>query len=157
MPFNREHIVISMMAAVDIKELVSLVGKVDESRIVRTVPLPSNSQRTGMLGHKWMVVSRTVLENPQSVHADSTGALILQECSMGLSTKNKSLSAVQQSYFYFLCCLRHLFILLLLWFSLSFSQSLIYSSGFYQARFYYTPQMKRRSPSSPLSGLQWCV
>lgn len=52
MPFNREHIVISMMAAVDIKELVSLVGKVDESRIVRTVPLPSNSQRTGMLGHK---------------------------------------------------------------------------------------------------------
>jgi pyrroline-5-carboxylate reductase len=64
MPFNREHIVISMMAAVDIKELVSLVGKVDESRIVRTVPLPSNSQRTGMLGHKLMVVSRTVLVYP---------------------------------------------------------------------------------------------
>jgi hypothetical protein len=44
-----------MMAAVDINELVSLVGKVDESRIVRTVPLPSNSQRTGMLGQKCRV------------------------------------------------------------------------------------------------------
>jgi pyrroline-5-carboxylate reductase len=52
MPFNSKHIVISMMAAVDINELVSLVGKVDESRIVRTVPLPSNSQRTGIQGQK---------------------------------------------------------------------------------------------------------
>ena len=47
MPFKKDQIVISMMAAVDIAELMSLVAKVDGSRVTRTVPLPSNSQRTG--------------------------------------------------------------------------------------------------------------
>lgn len=47
MPFRKDQIVISMMAAVDIAEVISLVAKVDGSRVTRTVPLPSNSQRTG--------------------------------------------------------------------------------------------------------------
>ena len=47
MPFKKDQIVISMMAAVDIAELKSLVANVDENRVTRTVPLPSNSQRTG--------------------------------------------------------------------------------------------------------------
>jgi hypothetical protein len=47
MPFKKDQIVISMMAAVDIAELKSLVAKVDGNRVTRTVPLPSNSQRTG--------------------------------------------------------------------------------------------------------------
>ena len=47
MPFRKDQIIISMMAAVDIGELVSLACKADTRNIVRTVPLPSNSQRTG--------------------------------------------------------------------------------------------------------------
>ena len=47
MPFHKDHFVISMMAAVDINEVINLIGKVSSDRIVRTVPLPSNSQRSG--------------------------------------------------------------------------------------------------------------
>ena len=47
MPFNSEQLIISMMAAVDINEVITLVGKVDRTSVVRTVPLPSNSQRSG--------------------------------------------------------------------------------------------------------------
>ena len=51
MPFRKDQIIISMMAAVDIGELVRLSHNVDAKNIVRTVPLPSNSQRTGTVVH----------------------------------------------------------------------------------------------------------
>lgn len=47
LPFRKDQILISMMAAVDFGELVRLTYKVDARNIARTVPLPSNSQRTG--------------------------------------------------------------------------------------------------------------
>lgn len=51
LPFKKDQIIISMMAAVDIGELMRLTYKVDARNIVRTVPLPSNSQRTGNTYH----------------------------------------------------------------------------------------------------------
>ena len=47
MPFHGEQLIVSMMAAMDINEVIALVGKVDRTRVVRTVPLPSNSLRSG--------------------------------------------------------------------------------------------------------------
>lgn len=46
LPFKENQLVISMMAAVDIAEVVTLV-RLPASRVVRTVPLPSNAQRVG--------------------------------------------------------------------------------------------------------------
>ncbi len=46
LPFRENQLVISMMAAVDIGEVVTLV-RLSPSRVVRTVPLPSNAQRIG--------------------------------------------------------------------------------------------------------------
>ena len=46
LPFRANQLIISMMAAVDIEEVLTLV-RMPRSRVVRTVPLPSNSQRTG--------------------------------------------------------------------------------------------------------------
>lgn len=51
-----------MMAAVDIHEVINLIRKVPSDRIVRTVPLPSNSQRTGpILLHPSNNIAETVL------------------------------------------------------------------------------------------------
>lgn len=47
LPFRKDQIIISMMAAVDIGELIKLSYNADAKNIVRTVPLPSNSHRTG--------------------------------------------------------------------------------------------------------------
>ena len=46
LPFRADQLVVSMMAAVDIEEVLTLV-RIPRNRVVRTVPLPSNSQRTG--------------------------------------------------------------------------------------------------------------
>lgn len=46
MPFNSEHFVISMMAAVNYDEVVSLT-RVDPSKLVKTVPLPGAARRAG--------------------------------------------------------------------------------------------------------------
>jgi pyrroline-5-carboxylate reductase len=46
MPFTNNQQVISMMAAVDYVELLDLL-KLDGSKVVRTVPLPSSAKRTG--------------------------------------------------------------------------------------------------------------
>ena len=46
LPFRADQLVVSMMAAVDIEEVLTLV-RMPRDRVVRTVPLPSNSQRTG--------------------------------------------------------------------------------------------------------------
>lgn len=46
MPFTDDKMVISMMAAIDFDELLSLV-KLPASRVVRTVPLPSAARRSG--------------------------------------------------------------------------------------------------------------
>ena len=60
MPFHKDHFVISMMAAVDINEVINLIGKLSSDRIVRTVPLPSNSQRSG-----------PILLHPSNIHAEA--------------------------------------------------------------------------------------
>jgi pyrroline-5-carboxylate reductase len=49
LPFRSNQLIISMMAAIDFNETVSLIVKESfkESNIVRTVPLPSSARRTG--------------------------------------------------------------------------------------------------------------
>mmetsp|Transcript_17027 Transcript_17027/g.28412 ORF Transcript_17027/g.28412 Transcript_17027/m.28412 type:complete len:264 (+) Transcript_17027:98-889(+) len=46
MPFTSDHHLISMMAAVNYDEVVSLT-RVDPSRLIKTVPLPGAARRTG--------------------------------------------------------------------------------------------------------------
>ena len=47
LPFRADQLVISMMAAVDLEEVLTLVRTVPRARVVRTVPLPSNARRSG--------------------------------------------------------------------------------------------------------------
>jgi pyrroline-5-carboxylate reductase len=47
LPFKNHHLIISMMAAVDYQTTLGLLATVSPDRIVRTVPLPSSSRRTG--------------------------------------------------------------------------------------------------------------
>jgi len=46
LPFRPDQLVISMMAAVDLEEVLALV-RLPRARVVRTVPLPSNARRSG--------------------------------------------------------------------------------------------------------------
>jgi pyrroline-5-carboxylate reductase len=47
LPFKNHHLIISMMAAVDYQTTLGFLATVSPDRIVRTVPLPSSSRRTG--------------------------------------------------------------------------------------------------------------
>jgi pyrroline-5-carboxylate reductase len=47
LPFRPEHLIISMMAAIDYAETTSLAGVVPAANVVRTVPLPSAAKRSG--------------------------------------------------------------------------------------------------------------
>jgi pyrroline-5-carboxylate reductase len=46
LPFNETHFVISMMAAINIDEIRTLT-RLSDSRVCRTVPLPSAARRSG--------------------------------------------------------------------------------------------------------------
>ena len=62
LPFTAEKLVVSMMAAVDYAEVLSLT-KMSADNVVRTVPLPSNATRQGpILVHPRHAVLQQVLD-----------------------------------------------------------------------------------------------
>ena len=65
-----------MMAAVDFGELVRLTYKVDARNIVRTVPLPSNCQRTGTAYNPIKFVSDEPCHTPEVASCFRTEELI---------------------------------------------------------------------------------
>lgn len=64
------------MAAVDFGELVRLTYKVDARNIVRTVPLPSNCQRTGTAYNPIKFVSDEPCHTPEVASCFRTEELI---------------------------------------------------------------------------------